>query len=296
MQRILVGVDGSTPSRRALHWAADVAARARLELDVVMAIGSIHDGVGTLGDPALECARQLKEWCAALPADCVHRQSVVADGDPASLLLEESARRDSDLLVVASRGAGELAGIHASVVVHHLARRVTVPLAVVGSTAMVTTSRLVVGNHPSTGADAAFAFTVELARRMTVPVTTVYTFDPHSASDSDEDVEEWLRHAHGEARRWSAPIQEAGIDVENHVDRLRDVDPVAALEHVLLDVPGSVAVVGFRGSDGRRSVRVPLGLVRHSHHAVILVPDSANPSPVAPAATGRAAAELTTTD
>jgi nucleotide-binding universal stress UspA family protein len=276
MQRILVGVDGSTASRRALHWAADLAARAALELDAIMVLGSLHDGVGTVGDPALECARQLEEWCAGLPARCVHRVAVVADGDPASLLLEESAQRDAELLVVASRGAGEVGGLHVGTVVHRLAHRVAIPLAIVGPTAMVTTSRLVVGNHPRTGNPAALAFTAELAHRMAIPVTAVYTFDPHSGEDADVDVEEWHRRARAEVHAWSTPLEEAGADVECYVDRVRDVDPVAALEHVLLDYPGSVAVVGVRGSDGWGTGRVPLGLARHSHHAVILVPDTAD--------------------
>lgn len=292
MQRIVVGVDGSTPSRRALHWAADVAGRATLELVAVMVLGSIDDGVGTVGDPALECSRQLEQWCAVLPARCVHRETVVAHGDPASVLLEEAAQRESALLVVASRGAGEVAGLHVGTVVHRLAHRATIPLAIVGPTAMVSTSRLVVGHHPRNGNAAALAFTAELARRMAIPVTAVYTFDPHSGADMDADVEMWHQRARDEVHAWSAPIEEAGVHVDCYVDRAREVDPVAALEYALLDDPGAVAVVGVRDNDGWGAARIPLGLVRHSHHAVILVPGSADLRRFFGATAGRDAASV----
>ncbi|HTX62699.1 MAG TPA: universal stress protein, partial [Acidimicrobiales bacterium] len=195
MQRILAGVDGSAPSHRALHWAADVAVHATLELVAVMVLGSMHDGVGTVGDPALECARQLEQWCADLPARCTHHESVVVGEDAASALLEEAAPGDTALLVVASRGTGEAAGLHVGTVVHRLAHRTAVPLAVVGPTAAVSTSRLVVGHHPRSGNAAALAFTAELARRMAVPVTAVYSPDPHSRAEMDADVEKWHQQA-----------------------------------------------------------------------------------------------------
>ena len=277
MQRIIVGIDGSTPSRRALHWAADVAGRATLELVGIMVLDSIQDGVGTVVDPALECSRQLEDWCRALPARCTRRKTVVAAGNPAAILLEEAAQGDSVLLVVASRGVGEVAGLHTGTVVRHLAHRATIPLAIVGPTAMVTTSRFVVGHHPRTGNPAAFEFTAELARRMAVPVTAVCTFDSRSGGDVDQDIEEWYRRSRAEVHAWSAPIEEAGVHVDCAFDRTRD--PIIALEHVLVDNPGAVAVVGVCGHCAWDFSKVPLSLVRHSHHAVILVPDLADPHP-----------------
>jgi nucleotide-binding universal stress UspA family protein len=273
MQRILVGVDGSTPSRRALEWAADVARRTTLGLVAEVVIGSLEDGVGTGVDPAVEWSRQLEDWSAALPGPA-HRETIVARGQPAAILLEEAAQPETSLLVVASRGTGEAAALHVGSVVRHLADRVTNPLAIVGPTTTVTTSRLVVGDHPTTSNPAALVFATELARRIAVPVTAVHARDPSSKMGADAETRS--QQALAELHDWSEPLVKAGVDVDYDVEGTAGPDPVGALGHALRRHPGAVAVLGVHDPEGWGAGRVPLGLVRHSQHAVILVPESAD--------------------
>lgn len=270
MQRILVAVDGSITSRRALEWAADVACRARLELVAVTVLGTNEDGVGTPVDPALEASRQLQAWCAALPVGCSRPEALVERGDPASVLLEESGQRNVDIVVAGSRGMGEVPAIHLGSVVRRLADRASIPLAVVGPKGMVPTTRLIVEYDLETEDGAVLAFTAELARRMAVPVTAVYASPAGGGTGKHELADEWTRKTLAEVREWSAPMENAGVKVDVYLDPDQEADRIAALGHTLSKHPGATAVV--ESPDGRGAGRTPLGLVRHSDDAVIVLP------------------------
>lgn len=110
--RVVVGVDGSPASAKALRWAGDEADRHGVELAVVHAwdypyeraeIGSAQgsdltkiDAACTL-DRAVEAAR---ERCAAVVTP------TLVEGSPVTALL--GTARDGDILVVGSRGRGAL--------------------------------------------------------------------------------------------------------------------------------------------------------------------------------------------
>ena len=114
--RIVVGVDGSEGSRRALAWALEEAA---IRASVVRAV-MVWEGPLSLGEelayPVDEAemskrtrtrlAKALAEVAGAHPD--VEIEPVVLGGDPATLLCEQS--REGDLLVVGSRGHGGLVG------------------------------------------------------------------------------------------------------------------------------------------------------------------------------------------
>ena len=124
--RIVVGVDGSAGSRRALRWAADEAARR----DATVLAVAVWRGVQPGEDMALEYAslpsvrghereiaertrRHLEESLSELPSAVGRVSSVVLEGDPAETLCEQAL--DSDLLVVGSRGRGPVADLLGSV-------------------------------------------------------------------------------------------------------------------------------------------------------------------------------------
>jgi len=105
---IVVGLDGSEGSRRAVDWAAKEAAVRGAALEVVQAwtagefgdprkIGEFHEEklveaiAGMLHDPGLE-------WTA-----------VVEEGSAAKVLLNRA--KSAEMLVVGSRGHGALAGL-----------------------------------------------------------------------------------------------------------------------------------------------------------------------------------------
>lgn len=131
MPGIVVGIDGSGHSRRALNWALREAATHQVPITVVTAHSPAAGYLGTVSYPedqvvtrrAREAA--LKEVDAAIdqlgqPAPPqVNILSVT--GSPAQELL--TAARDADLLVVGSRGAGGFTrlvmGSISSQVAHH---------------------------------------------------------------------------------------------------------------------------------------------------------------------------------
>lgn len=118
--RILVGVDGSEGSLRALRWAVEEAA-VRGAVVVAMAVWqSPYDymiGDGGIYGPVdekklIEAAREaLTKAIATVAAEHpdVRIEPLVVEGDPAEVLCERA--QDADLLVVGSRGHGVFSGL-----------------------------------------------------------------------------------------------------------------------------------------------------------------------------------------
>jgi nucleotide-binding universal stress UspA family protein len=142
MSGILVGVDGSDHSRRALNWAMREAAHHHVPLTVmtvrpapVRPATQIYWNVPDLPDKSFdpETARtalqkmvdEVAEDLGEAPPEVIVR---VTTGDPAEELI--NASRDADMLVVGSRGSGLFAklliGSVSSKVTHHAASPVVV--------------------------------------------------------------------------------------------------------------------------------------------------------------------------
>jgi len=146
MSGILVGVDGSDHSYRALHWAMLEALRRQLPLTVM----SVHPAsarpateiywpmpVHTDSDDDLEFARaevgQLVDKAASHIGQAVPPVTVsVVRGDPAEELLREAT--DADLLVVGSRGTGGFARLLMGSVSSKVAHHAPCPVAVIRGT------------------------------------------------------------------------------------------------------------------------------------------------------------------
>lgn len=115
--RILVGVDGSAGSVRALRWALDEAKARGMIVDAVTVWESpnvygeglyVPEGEQELAESA---RRQLDRIVAAVVADHpdVEVYPIVFRGDPAAVLCSWS--EDAQLLVVGSRGLGGFTGL-----------------------------------------------------------------------------------------------------------------------------------------------------------------------------------------
>jgi nucleotide-binding universal stress UspA family protein len=140
MTRIVVGIDGSPGSARALAWAIEEARHRNAILTAVHAwsvpspvVGAAGVGMVPVPDTdrdALEAssAAVLDEALAALPAD-VECERVAAEGPPVEALV--STAQAGDLIVVGTRGHGDLASFVLGSVSHECARRAPCPVVVV---------------------------------------------------------------------------------------------------------------------------------------------------------------------
>jgi nucleotide-binding universal stress UspA family protein len=136
---VVVGVDGSDGSRRALTWAAAEAAKHRTDLVVLnvwefpllppVGSGSVPlGGVPDLSDPAAEQLLQvISEELGEDPPVRVWPR--VKRGRPVEVLVEQSAA--ADLLVVGTRGHGGFAGLLLGSVSRHVVAYAQCPVTVV---------------------------------------------------------------------------------------------------------------------------------------------------------------------
>jgi len=134
-QRVVVGIDGSPASQRALEWAGDEADRQGCELIVVH--GWTYPYIAV--DAGSAQARDLTQIDAACTLDNAVEHAaerfataptpVLVEASPSSALLE--TLRDGDLLVVGSRGRGALTSTIFGSTVNAVLERCAVPMVVV---------------------------------------------------------------------------------------------------------------------------------------------------------------------
>ena len=136
---IVVGIDGSPSSRKALTWAAAEAADHGADLVVVNvwehtllpSAGSVSVSERYVPEPTQRTADELlqiiKEELGEEPPVLV--QPHVKQGRPAEVLINEST--NADLLVVGTRGHGGFAGLVLGSVSQHVAAYAKCPVTVV---------------------------------------------------------------------------------------------------------------------------------------------------------------------
>jgi nucleotide-binding universal stress UspA family protein len=141
METIVVGVDGSEPSRRALRWAHDhahpgdvIRAVYAWEVPTVAGFEGAYLDPGPLGS---EAERELAAAVNALQDDvgtlAVVVEQVAARGHPGRVLVQESEQ--ADILVVGSRGHGGFVGLLLGSVSTYLAHHTHCPLVIVPAAA-----------------------------------------------------------------------------------------------------------------------------------------------------------------
>ena len=110
---ILVAVDGSPASRRALEQAADLAAAENSRLTVITVAPPVDTYLPLAGVSAEAMKRELEQWAAdtlgdalaSLPPElAVHR--VQRYGDAGEQIVDELERGGYDLIALGSRGLG----------------------------------------------------------------------------------------------------------------------------------------------------------------------------------------------
>ncbi|MEU2670316.1 universal stress protein [Streptomyces sp. NPDC007164] len=169
---VVVGVDGSEGSLRALDWAAAEASRSRHPLRVVHAsLWEHYEGLRPTVDAGVPGEQLLAEHLVASARDRVRdlrpEVSVVADvqpEDPVAALVQES--HEASLVVLGSRGRGRIAGMLLGSVGLALAGRSHCPVVVIPARqpgAPPQTGRIVVGISDEAGPSAAAVFALAQA-------------------------------------------------------------------------------------------------------------------------------------
>lgn len=134
--RIVVGVDGSEPSKKALRWAARIGTAIGAPITAVMTwtVSPVYGDTyfPDNWDPKGDAAQVLTDTVDAAfegierPADI---DMVVAQGQPTKVLLDEGA--DAEMIVVGSRGHGGFTGLLLGSVSSSVAAHAKCPVLVV---------------------------------------------------------------------------------------------------------------------------------------------------------------------
>jgi len=135
-RRIVVGVDGSPGSRRALEWAGQLAHDAGAEIVVVQALieEAWHSDLpaGSYDETVRRQQRELAEdYGPGLDRLGVTYTITERGGDPRQVLLDAADDAEADLIVVGSRGAGRFSRTVLGSVSATLVQWSAIPVAVV---------------------------------------------------------------------------------------------------------------------------------------------------------------------
>ena len=136
VERVLVGVDGSSNARRALEWAIFIGQRFSAELVVVHAVGLLShlgDGVSVPSQSHLDELRHAFEsiWCAPLVDAGLEHRRLLVDGSPVRVLLDTAEGEQVDVIVVGSRGVGGFAELRLGSTSSQVAQHSTRPSLIV---------------------------------------------------------------------------------------------------------------------------------------------------------------------
>lgn len=142
--KIIVGVDGSPASTRAVEWCAAHAPSLGAEVVAVYSLdilGLAASGFGLALIPAPlppepdhdEVRDHVeREWCAPLTKANIAFRVVVTDGSPAAAaIIDVAAKENADLVVTGRRGRGGFAELLLGSTSHHLSHHLDRPLVIV---------------------------------------------------------------------------------------------------------------------------------------------------------------------
>ena len=142
-RKIIVGVDGSEPSKRAVEWCAAYAGAFGAEVVVVHALDMpvfVSSAFGVVPIPAplppepdrdALRATIAKDWCTSLTTAGVPFRVVVEDGSPASVVMDVARREAADLVVTGRRGRGGFAELLLGSTSHQLSHHLDRPLVII---------------------------------------------------------------------------------------------------------------------------------------------------------------------
>jgi nucleotide-binding universal stress UspA family protein len=295
--RIVVGYDGSPGSCAALDWAAAHAQRRDQPLTVVHVLETVGQLQGTMptvprpdrvlavtGHPAEQITTEGVER-ARRSAGSIDINAITHVSRVAYSLIENS--RNATLLVVGTRGHGELGGALLGSVAFAVSGHAHCPVIVVRGDASHLPGPdrpVVVGVDTSAGSEAALRFAADTAAAAGAPLAVICAyqslscqvwFEPGPGNDV-RSFEAAARKAAEQAAQiavWAATKQQPGLDVQHRT--------VEAPTTIALSSAGNGAgllVVGTRGSGGFAGLKlgsVSHGLIHSAPCPVAVVPAGA---------------------
>jgi nucleotide-binding universal stress UspA family protein len=282
MPGIVVGVDGSEASLRAVDWAAAEAARRGVGLTVFVAVyGPPEEAVlwtgphmtPQLADQVMRrAAERARDAAAGVPVDV---RTVIAT--PTRGLIDQAA--EADLLVVGSRGLGAFTGLLVGSVSEQVAEHATCPVVVVRGESSNPNLPVLVGVDGSAANRPALEFAFAAADERHVGLVALATVPPL-----------WITPPVGYAITPPVPhpadqLREAGQLLEQAVRPLAEKYPHVPVEqrpilgpaaHALIQASGysSLLVVGSRGHGGLAGLllgSVSRHVLRHAECPVAVV-------------------------
>ncbi|WP_417414694.1 universal stress protein [Hoeflea sp.] len=143
-ERILVAVDGSEGSKKALRVAARLQQTCDSEL-LILTVFRHHslleasmsmvrpDDPESLDDSMRAYAKEVAEDAKAIAAECgaVKVRAFVKAGQPARTIVKFAEDHKSDLIIVGSRGQGDMQGFLLGSVSHKVTSLASIPVMVV---------------------------------------------------------------------------------------------------------------------------------------------------------------------
>lgn len=132
-RNILVAVDGSRQASDALDLAIDLAKRYQARLTLLHAFPHVSDLLGTPHYEHLLAARtligeQLLESARAQVGDAMSVETHLIEGPPAPAILRVADDERVDLIVMGSRGHGQIGGLLLGSVSNAIAQRAQCPV------------------------------------------------------------------------------------------------------------------------------------------------------------------------
>lgn len=281
---IIVGVDGSESSTRAVRWAAREAALRRRPLKIVNSyswpLSGYPDGVFISGDlyetlraNSDSVLREAKQAAESTPDLQVSTVSLTGN---AQLVLRELSQ-DAELVVIGSRGLGGFTGLLLGSTAVGLASRADCPVVVVRGTREPTDGPIVLGTDAGALSEAATAFAFEEAALRAAPLLAVHAWQETGvdvAMEAHVPVEFWRtagEHAEELVAERLAGWREkyAGVEVTIEV---HGASPAEQLVHH--SEQAQLVVVGSRGRGGFTGLTLgstSQTVLRHAAAPVIVV-------------------------
>ncbi|MET8942774.1 universal stress protein [Streptomyces sp. NPDC004542] len=259
---LVVGVDGSGRSLRALVWAAHEAALRHCPLRIVHVLPPAHSYATTEEGRAWEAG----DWDRGVitEATAIVREahpdlevtSALPSGTPAAVLLTEA--EEARAVVLGTKGTGGFGTLFVGSVALQVVGHAPCPVVVVNH---VTTghSRVVVGTDGSAHSLAALAYAFEQAALRGAELRAVHAWShpgPHAYVSAAQDA--MAKERRQALEEWLAPLRERYPDVEV-AERVPDEPPVTALARA--SDRADLLVVGSRGLGGFHGLA--LGSVSH---------------------------------